>query len=103
MSNLILYILIGKLLIFLFQKFPFQNLFFIGRFFSEGRFLEQLFSCDLCLGVWVYALLAFFFGINYFEFYFIGVTEFLAGAVTSFIVHLISIGWKDKFGTFILE
>lgn len=103
MNNLILYILIGKLLIFLIQKFPFSKLFFIGRFFGEGRFLEQLFSCDLCLGVWVYTFLAFFFGVNYFGFYFIGVTEFLVGATTSFIMHLITIGWIDKFGTFILE
>jgi hypothetical protein len=105
MSKLLVYVLVGKLIVFISQKFPFQKVPLIGRLFEEGKFLEELLSCDLCVGVWVYTFLAFFFSVNLFEewFYVIGLTEFLVGAVTSFIVHLISMGWKAQYSVFVVE
>lgn len=105
MSNLLLYILIGKLIIFLAQKFPFQNIYFIGRLFKEGRFLRQLFDCDLCLGTWVYPILNFAFGVDlfyeYFEIPILNVV--LTGMAVSFLMHIFSLGWNAKFREFVIE
>jgi len=69
------------------------------------EYLKQLFECDLCLGVWVYFFLTFLFGINYFyNFTYIPIiSEFIIGAVTSFLMHLITLGWKEKFTILYLE
>ena len=102
--NYLAYALLGKLLIFLFQKSRFSN---IGK-----GFLKELFECDLCIGVWIYFGLAILFGdhVNIFtyildyynlDYYqiFIGfiVTAFFTGAVTSFLVWVFSAGWNEKF------
>lgn len=101
--DFLVYAFIGKIIVFLFQKFPKDKLPFIGRLFREGRFLDELFACDLCLGFWVYFGLAFVLDIN-----FVGVdvpviSEFIAGAVTTFVVHIFSEGWNAKFQNFIIE
>ena len=43
---------------------------------------------------------AFVFGMNFFYeyFYIVFISEVLTGIVASFVMHLLSIGWKDKFG-----
>lgn len=105
MTLIVVYLLVGKLIIFAIQKFPFRKLPFIGGLFEEGRFLEQLWGCDFCLGFWVYTLLAFAFPVNYLNEY-VNVpilSQALTGLISSFVMHLISIGWKDKFGTFELK
>lgn len=99
------YAITGKILLYLFQKSLFSS--YIS---SDKRFLRELFGCDLCLGVWVYAILAVVFGIrvNLFSFLIVHddmiiniiliiITQFLTGAVTSFIVHLISVGVDTEF------
>jgi len=103
MTELLVYLLTGKLIIFSLQKFPFQKVF--PRLFKEGGFLEQLFSCDFCLGFWVYSGLAFIFNMNLFSeyFYVLVVCEALTGIVASFVMHLLTIGWNDKFGTIFVE
>lgn len=104
MELYIIYGLIGKLLIFLAQKAPYQNI--IGKLFRGERvrsFLQELFSCDLCLGVWVYTLLSWIMNINMYYFYVPVVSEFLTGASMAFIAHLMTIGWKEKFSTIIIQ
>jgi hypothetical protein len=105
MTQLVIFALIGKLLVFLFQEFPKDHLPLIGRFFREGRFLEQLFACDLCLGFWVYLGLAFIIDVNVTEelFYVPILSEFVTGAVISFIMHLISAGWEARFTNIVIE
>lgn len=100
MSKLFFYIAIGKLSIYFIQIFPPVELLY--RVPKIGKYLEKLIECDLCLGVWVYWFLAFFFSVNYMQewFYVPVLCELLTGAITSFIMHLISIGWKEKFGVF---
>jgi len=75
---------------------------FIGRAWDEGEFLNTMFSCDMCLGVWIYFLLAIYFDMNL-----IGevpnmgidvISWFITGAMTSFLAHIFTIGWKIKFG-----
>ena len=101
-GTLLAYILIGKLSIYLIQKFPFHKLPLLGRLFEPGRFLEQLIGCDLCFGCWVYWFYSYLFKLNFMQdwFYIPVLCELLTGAITSFVVHLVSIGWKDKFGVF---
>jgi len=102
MLDYLIYIFIGRLLVFYSQEFPFTRLSFIGVLWEEGKFLNTMFSCDLCLGVWVYTLLAILFDINFFGTIMIARTEiigwFLTGASTSFLVHMFLLGWKIKFG-----
>lgn len=103
MTELVAYFLIGRLLIFVFQKFPFPKLF--PTYFKEGKFLEQLFGCDFCLGFWIYFGLAFIFGVNFLQeyFYIVLISEFLTAVSASFIMQLISVGWKDLYSTVYLE
>jgi hypothetical protein len=103
MTELVIYLLIGKLLIYTLQKYPFSD--FFPDLFREGAFLKKLFDCDFCLGFWVYFVLTFVFGMNFFYeyFYIVLVSEVLTGITASFVMHLLSIGWKDKFGTFLVE
>lgn len=92
MEYFLLFLLIGKLLIYLGMKFP---------PLSESRFefVKRLWECDECSGVWVYTLLSFVMGEVLFVeyFYFPIVSELITGGISSFIVHLISIGWREKF------
>jgi len=94
---------IGRVFIWLIQKFPFPDLPFIGKLFKD-KLLEQLFSCDLCLGVWVYTVLSWLTNINV-E---LGLSSkilsyIITGAITSFLMHLITVGWNTKFSTYYIE
>jgi len=105
MTQIVAYALIGRLTIYLLQKFPKHSLPFIGKLFREGKFLDELFSCDMCLGVWIYTGLAFIMNMNMVgEYFYIPIlSEFLTGAIMSFVMHLISIGWDAKFSTIHIE
>jgi hypothetical protein len=112
MLDYFVYALVGKLLIFLWQQFPLS-----GYLSSKSKLLQKLFGCDLCLGVWIYWFLAIVFeeanmflyivdkyignpGLAVFFYIF---TAFLTGAITSFIVHIFSMGWNAKFQTLVVE
>lgn len=86
-------------MIFFLQKFPFYNLPWIGKSFRRG-FLFDMFSCDLCLGVWVYSILAYIMSVNILDgwFGYIPVlSELITGITTSFVVHLLRIGWQAEY------
>lgn len=94
----LLYAIIGKLLIYLGQKFP-------PLAESRFKFVRNLFACDLCLGCWIYTILAAFLSVRLLQdvyFYVPVVTEVITGCATSFLVHLISIGWQEKFNTIVI-
>lgn len=99
MIKIVIFALLGKLTIYLAQNFPFVSFPLIGKYWKEKRFLGKLFACDLCLGVWVYTLTAIPIKVNLFEEfgYMPIVFEFFTGAAMSFIMHLLTIGWRDKF------
>ena len=105
LSQIIGFLLVGRLVIFVLQKFPFRKVIFIGRLFEEGKFLEQLFACDLCLGLWTYFLLALLMKMNIvYELTSIEVlSQFLTGAIASFLVHIFSLGWHTKFSVIIVQ
>lgn len=85
----IAYLIFGKLLIYFGMKV------FGGSKFYPTRLV---FSCDECLGVWVYTILSFVMGEVIFpQFYHIVFSEFTTGLFYSFLVHLTTLGWKSKF------
>lgn len=102
MIKIIIYAGLGKLLIYLAQIFPFQKIVIIGKLWQSNKFLGELFACDLCLGVWIYFFLALLMKVNFFEELcsIPIIFEFFTGASMSFIMHLLTIGWRDKFSTF---
>jgi len=105
MTQVVIFALVGKLLIFLLQKFPKQSLPIIGKLFRDGRLLENLFSCVLCLGFWVFSGLAFIIDVNVIGdlFYVPILSEFITGAIVSFIMHLISAGWNAQYQNVFIE
>ena len=94
--NFLIYVALGKLLIYIGQKF-------LGN--SKSFFFNKLVNCDLCLGVWVYTILAGLYQIRLLEdvlWYVPIASELITGIAVSFIVHLLSIGVREKFGTVIV-
>lgn len=102
MIKIIIYAGLGKLIIFFAQAFPFQKIAIIGKLWERDRFFGKLFACDLCLGVWIYWLLAILLKVNiYEEFGYIPIIfEFFTGATMSLIMHLLSLGWNTKFSVY---
>lgn len=65
------------------------------------QFIKQLHECDLCSGVWLYTALGFLWKVHFldvwFDFMYIPfVEEIVTGCVTSYIIHLLSIGFREK-------
>jgi len=92
-----IYAIIGRILIYILQKFPLT--FWIAK---KWDFLNDLVHCDLCLGVWVYWGLALILGVNITNRVPI-IEELIIGAVTSFVVWVFMEGMSSKFGTIYLE
>jgi len=95
MPNWILYTIIGKILIYLWMKFPFSEK------IEKIKFIKELHECDLCSGVWFYSILAFVWKVHFlgiwFDFVYIPfIEELVTGCVTSYVVHLLSIGFREK-------
>lgn len=93
--NWIAFLLIGRLFIFLGQKFPLPD------FLERNKKIKQWHECPLCFGVWVYAAFSWIMqvdvlqvlGISYIPL----VSEFVTGGIVSFIVFIFSIGWQNYF------
>lgn len=75
---------------FVFRKFP-----LVGEI--DGTFWRSLIDCDLCLGVWIYTVLAYMWGLSLGENYIIGLSELVVGSVTSFLVYVFVEGWNSLF------
>ena len=94
MLEWLVYAGVGRLLIFLAGKFS------LPQRLQKIEWLEKLHSCDLCLGVWVYVFLAIFLNVDlltlWFGFYYVPVlSEIVTGGVTSYIVWLLVIGFRE--------
>ena len=88
-------IVLGKLFIFLGQKFPLPAL------LERNKKIKEWYECPLCFGVWVYAAFSYILQVNILQVlgftYVPVVSEFVTGGVVSFLVFLFSIGWRDYF------
>lgn len=90
----VLYLGLGRLFIYLIQKAPYKD------FLPKTDFLTQLFSCDLCLGWWVYLALAFILNQHWFEQnigYLPIVSEIITCSVATFVMWLLRQGWDNQF------
>lgn len=91
-TGFLIFLLVGKLFIYLGMKFP---------PLSESRidFIRRLFSCSECLGVWCYTILSFILGEHLFGdiFYVPFLSELATGGIVAIFVHLVDIGWREKF------
>ena len=90
--SFLIYLLAGKVLIFFGMKFAEDNEIPI-------KFIRTLLSCPICWGFWVYGVLSFLLGEQLFwEIYYVPiVSELVTGGISSLIIHLISVGWKEQF------
>lgn len=95
--NWIAFLLIGKVMVFLWQQFP------LPIKLENNQTIHKLHSCDLCSGVWVFGLLSYFMGLSLLTVFGFSytpvVSELITGGIVSFAVHIFSIGWKSKFSS----
>jgi hypothetical protein len=98
MTDYFTYCVVGRILIYIIQKASLSYLPLIKSDKWKG-FLTQLFGCDLCLGVWIYTLLAWFLNVNVlYEYVYVPViSEIITGMITSFLVWLVRNGWSSQF------
>ena len=88
MLSWLIYAAIGKVLIYLWSKFP------LPEKLEKIKQIEQLHSCHLCSGVWIYTVLAWLLGVDLLELWFgfshvIALSEIVTGCVTSYVIHLV--------------
>lgn len=93
MLSWLLYALIGRILVFVWQKFPDR--------YVPTQFIKDIHLCDLCSGVYIYTALAFVFDgadlLHLLEipFSLIIASQIITGVVTAFVVHVFSKGLKS--------
>lgn len=99
MSFFVLFSGLGKLLMFIFRKFPLTE-----KIASKNTTLQTLYTCNLCLGVWFYTFMAFVLNYNAFpEIKNKTFGKFVTGCFTSFINWLFWNGVDSQFRDIILE
>lgn len=95
MIDWLIYLVMGKLMIYLGMKFPLPD------FLERNKKINDWHSCPLCFGVWVYGFLAYILHMDLLTvlgFWYVPfVSELITGGAISFIVFIFSIGWKDVF------
>jgi len=86
---------IGKVLIYFWKKFP------LPAKIEKINNIKQLHECDMCSGFWIYTTLAFLMSVNLLELWFgfgyiVMLSEIITGCVTSYVVHLLSVGFSEQ-------
>ena len=97
LSDFVLYLGVGRLIIYIVQKFVSDA--------TKIELLNKWASCDLCSGVWIYTALAFLLNVKILSdiFPYIPIaSEFITGCVSSFLMHLLVLGWKSKFDVVVI-
>jgi hypothetical protein len=94
---------IGKLLIYLWQSFPLPE---GERKTYISQTIYKLHLCDLCSGFWIFGALALLFGVDIVQQTF-GHTvaiagELVTGAITTYVVHIFSLGIKSKYEVIVI-
>ena len=92
MIDFLVYAFSGKLLIWLTRKFP-----PIRYLVYKWKFSRKLFECNLCLGVWIYFFLSWFFNIDVKQIKNRLMKNIILAGFTSLAVHLVSLGWQEQF------
>jgi hypothetical protein len=97
--RLLALVVVGRLVVWLLQTSGPTT-----RLWKLRPFLEELGSCDLCLGCWVFPIGAWALGVNLLDPVYIPVvSQVLTGWLVAFGVHLAAIGWRDKWGVTVVD
>jgi len=96
--SFLLYLLVGKLLLFFGMEFA------KGNGITKG-FIGRLLSCDLCGGFGLYGILSLLLGeVLFTEYFYVPIlSNIITGGISSFGMHLLSLGWRLKFETITIE
>jgi hypothetical protein len=99
MLELLLLIAVGRVLIHLWGKFP------LPAWFENSKF-GMLHHCTECAGVWIYSIIFLIFRVDILSM--IGLPNvfigwFIGGALISFIMNLLEIGFRERFMTITIE
>jgi hypothetical protein len=101
LAELLLLTIFGRILIFLWMEFP------LPRWADSIEFIHKLHSCDLCSGVWGYTILFLIFNVDILQMlglpHIIFIGGLLTGGAISFLVHLVTIGYRTKFSSIVIE
>jgi uncharacterized membrane protein len=94
MLSWLLFAVTGRLLIFLGMRFH------LPEKIEKIEWISQLHMCSLCMGVWIYTALAFFMNVDilnsWLGFQHVPVIgEIVTGCVTSYLVFIFVLGFKD--------
>lgn len=96
----LLLIALGRLFIYLWMEFP------LPKAFDNGRF-GKLHKCSLCSGQHIYFILFWIYGVDYLEMlglpHIFIVGNFVSAGITTFLMHLLEIGFREKFITVTIE
>jgi len=94
----LVYAAIGRVIIYLWMKFPLPE----KRENYPSRFIHKLHECALCSGTYIYPILALCFGVDIFQdlFGYTGaipqiVGQIATGMATSWLVYVFSAGWSS--------
>jgi hypothetical protein len=91
----VFYLVIGKIIIHIWLQFH------LPKFLQKSEWFSKLHECDLCSGVWIYFILSAVMGIGLLEVTGFGnyplIDSIITGIVTSWVVHIFSLGWKAKY------
>lgn len=100
-TELFVVLAVGRLIIYLAQKAP-----YIPKIPFWKSFFMELWTCDLCLGLYCYTLLSLVFGkvlfldtLGYIPI----LSELITGSALSMVMFLIRNGWDARFRTIYME
>lgn len=98
-----LFLVIGRVIIFFLQRFPFSKLWVVGKLFREGEFFGDLLACDLCLGLYIFGFFSWVLNIDFLVLmgfhHVVFISELVTGAISSLVTWLIRNGWQSEFST----
>ena len=95
-AGYLLFLVVGRLLVFLGMKFAGD---------IKINFLNKLFSCSLCTGVWAYSIMSWLTGYYVFEdwAYIPVFSEIVTGALSSVLIYYLEMGWRAVHETLIVR
>lgn len=100
-GKLLVFLLVGRLLMFVWRKSPYSR-----WWVFKSDFFQQLFECDLCLGVITYLILSILVRYTFFmdQIGYIPVlSELITACSASFAMWLFVKGWNDEFRELIIQ
>lgn len=101
--EILLLIAVGRVLIYLWSQFP------LPEWVDNSKF-GKLHHCTQCAGVWIYSILFILFRVDLLAM--LGLSNvtggaiiggFIGGAIISFVMSLLEIGFRERFMTITIE